>query len=235
MRHEEKFICPERELTLLDHRLRYLTSPDSHQAGDHYHIRSLYLDTADDRMYRESLDGVDLRSKYRIRFYNMQDDLIRLERKDTVGRLKRKHSVLIGRETVDNIISGKELKFFAGDHPDHEVFRELCMLWQSEGLRPVIIVDYIRTAYLYPAGNVRITFDRNISCTLRTSDLMDPHAVLYPIMPMGMHILEVKYDGMLPGFLAKAIDMGNLKQVSFSKYAYSRIVTENNGRACSNY
>jgi hypothetical protein len=61
--------------------------------------------------------------------------------------------------------------------------------------------------------------------------MMDPNALLYPVLPAGQHVLEVKYDGILPGFLVKAMDMGDLQRTSFSKYTYSRIVNDNNGIA----
>ena len=228
MRHEEKFICSERELNVFAHRLQPFMYSDSHQSGDSYHIRSLYFDTIDDRMYGESLDGVDKRSKYRIRFYNMRDDFFRLERKDTIGRLKQKQSVIVDKMDVERILCDKE--HVPGDWQDKQgVLQEGYALCQTDGLRPVAIVDYTRMAFVYPIGNVRITFDCDISCTFRVGDLMDPNAVLYPVLPAGKHILEVKYDGILPGFLSSLLNMGNLQQTSFSKYTYSRITIDNNG------
>lgn len=230
MRHEEKFICSEKQLALLQSRIQALLPLDAHQDGEDYQIRSLYFDTFDDRLLRESIDGVKQRHKYRIRFYNMQPDLFRMERKDTDGRLKQKQSAAVDQALVSSLLAGNGFS-----DSDTELLREVYLLQQTEGLRPVTIVDYRRTAFTYPAGNIRITFDRNISSTQRIEDFLDPHALLYPVMPYGKHVLEVKYDGILPGFVASALDIGSLSQISFSKYAYARSLMEGNGRKEDGY
>lgn len=230
MRHEEKFICSQRQLELAHQRLKAVLPYDRHQEGEDYMIRSLYLDTADDRLYRESVDGVDRRRKYRIRFYNMCTDRFRLERKDTVGRMKQKYSATVAVDDVEGFVAGGRLPESGND-----LIREVNTMMMAEGLHPIAIVQYRRTAFTYPVGNVRITIDRDISCTWRTDDFLDPHALVFPVMPEGKHILEVKYDGILPGFIASVLDTGNLTQVSFSKYAYARSVITGNGRREDGY
>ena len=230
MRHEEKFICSDRQLALIEHRIGALLSKDRNQKNDDYRIRSLYFDTADDRLYNESLSGVDNRSKYRIRFYDMDRKFFRIERKDTVGNLKSKRSQRVSYEYVMNALQGEILPA-----DDDGVLKEVYALCRTELLKPVIIVDYRRSAYTYPIGNVRITLDRDVSCTYRTGDFLDEHALLIPVLPYGKHILEVKYDGILPGFIASMIDIGDIERVSFSKYAYSRSVMSGNGRKEDGY
>ena len=56
-----------------------------------------------------------------------------------------------------------------------------------------------------------------------------------PLMPPGRHILEVKYDSILPGYIKRVLDTGRLERVSFSKYAYARSVIEGNGRKEDGY
>ena len=233
MRHEEKFICSNRQLTLIESRLKAVMPYDINQKGDDYRIRSLYFDTADDRMYNESLTGVDRRRKYRIRFYNLSAECFRMERKDTIGRLKEKYSAPVDAEFVRNLIGGKALP--GPDGCDDNLLQEVYVMQQTEGLRPVAVVDYRRTAFTYPTGNVRITIDRDISCTGRIGEFLDDNALLYPVMPGDKHILEVKYDAILPGFIASVLDTGSLEQVSFSKYAYARSVMEGNGRKEDGY
>ena len=106
---------------------------------------------------------------------------------------------------------------------------------QTEGLHPVTVIDYRRTAFIYSVGNVRVTIDRDISCTHRTQDLLDRFVILFPVMMPGKHILEVKYDRILPGFIGKVLNTGELERVSFSKYAYARSVMEGNGRKEDGY
>lgn len=230
MRHEEKYICSERQLVIIENRLKAVMPVDINQAGDDYRIRSLYFDTIDDRMYHESLNGVDRRSKYRLRFYNLDTGFFRMERKDSIGNLKQKYSAKVGIDTVlaflDNEYHHKEM---------NDLLAEILTLHQTEGLHPVAVVDYRRTAFTHPVGNVRITLDRDISCTFRTDEFLDNKALLYPVMPGGRHILEVKYDSILPGYIKTVIDTGDLERVSFSKYAYARSVIEGNGRKEDGY
>ena len=81
-RHEIKYIISLREAELLKYRLRALLRPDPHVRADgSYFIRSLYFDDTDYRAYHEKIAGVKERTKYRIRFYNMDDSRITLEKK----------------------------------------------------------------------------------------------------------------------------------------------------------
>ena len=45
-------------------------------------IISEYFDTEDDRFLEESINGTDNRRKYRIRFYDLNEDFFRIERKE---------------------------------------------------------------------------------------------------------------------------------------------------------
>lgn len=230
MRHEEKYICSDRQLTLLEHRLKSVMNYDTNQKGDAYLIRSLYLDTLDDRLYRESLNGMYRRHKYRIRFYDLQPDFIRLERKDTVGQLKSKTSAVCTQEMVSNYLKTGRM-----EDSDNELLKEVHVLNETEGLRPAAIIDYRRTAFTQETGNIRITFDRDISCSHNVDGFFEQDTVLVPVMPHGKHVLEVKYDGILPGYIAGLLEIGSLERISFSKYAYARNVIEYNGRREEGY
>ena len=230
MRHEEKYICSERQLVIIENRLKAVMPVDANQTGSDYHIRSLYFDTAGDRMYHESLNGVNKRIKYRLRFYNMDTGFFRMERKDSVRNMKQKYSARVGIDTATALIDNKY-----PEDTDDKVLNEIYVLSKTEGLHPAAIVDYRRTAFTHPIGNVRITLDRDIACTSRTGEFLDKHALLYPVMPPGRHVLEVKYDNILPGYIKAVIDAGNLERVSFSKYAYARCVIEGNGRKEDGY
>ena len=86
-------------------------------------------------------------------------------------------------------------------------------------MKPKIIVAYERTAYVHPSGNVRITFDRNIMGSRELNSFFDGHlSGLIPVLPTGYHVLEVKYDEMLPDVIAKQLEIGNLRRTAFSKY-----------------
>ncbi len=229
MRHEDKYICSGRQLALIRTRLQSVMRIDEHQKGENYRIRSLYLDTASRRFYEESMNGVDNRKKYRIRFYDMNDGLLRIERKDTVGGMKQKINHITNRGVTEQILSGEVVLC------DDGLLGEIHNLQVTEGLRAAAIVDYVRCAYTYPTGNVRITFDTNLACTGRCEDLFNENAALLPLLPPDRNILEVKYDAVLPGFISKMIDIGDLERVSFSKYVYAINILNGNGRSETGY
>ena len=93
---------------------------------------------------------------------------------------------------------------------------------RQEGLHPVIIVDYDRIPYIYEHGNVRVTFDTNISSSANISAFFDPEILKRPIMPKGQHVMEVKFDGFLPDVIKQILNLGELRRTSFSKYYLCR-------------
>ena len=68
MRHEFKHQISPGEDLVLSQRLRKLFPHDKHGGPEgSYRITSLYFDTPYDSAYREKLDGVDRREKFRLR------------------------------------------------------------------------------------------------------------------------------------------------------------------------
>lgn len=231
MRHEEKYLCPESWLFMLEHRLRDFLQPDENQKEGSYSVRSLYFDTEDDRLYMDGIDGLEKKDKYRIRIYNGSSELIRLEKKTTVIQLKKKRSAIVDNAFVrrilcDDQVDGRMELTDAGN----SVLQEFCFLEKSERLRPKIIVDYVRTAFVSELGDIRITLDRNIRATDRTGSFFDDDIAMLPLLPEDIHLLEVKYNGIFPGYLARLMEIGSLERLSFSKYALCRDMIMNNGR-----
>lgn len=170
LRHELKYLITPAELTVLRNTLAPLMQLDQ---GHEYLIRSLYFDTINDDALEEKIAGVGNRKKYRIRIYNFSDGVIKLECKSKYGDLISKQSVSIPRELADQLIAGDPEGLQRMRHPLlHDVYREM----KTRLLRPVVIVDYVREAYIHPAEEVRITFDKQIrtdfirqTCSIRTS------------------------------------------------------------------
>ena len=106
-----------------------------------------------------------------------------------------------------------------------ELLEKFYLLQQQHDLKPKIIVSYDRTPFVYDAGNVRITFDRNIGSTTDLNRFFDSYLPVRPILPVGKHILEVKYDEFLPNSLYDIMSLGSLRQTTFSKYYLCRKFT----------
>ena len=84
-----------------------------------------------------------------------------------------------------------------------------------------MIIEYERTPYVYPIGNVRITFDRRLK-SARPVDLFDGFSPGMDVLKNGAGILEVKYDDVLPGAISDALHSFDLYPETFSKYSFAR-------------
>lgn len=218
-RNELKYVCSEGEVQIIQSRIRHLCRPDPHAVPTGiYNIRSIYFDDLDNRCFYENENGDDPREKFRIRIYNASDQRITLECKRKERTMTNKTSCPLSREQYDRIMEGK-LSPLASDSP---LLRKFCAQQTQTGLEPKVIVAYERTPFVYPAGNVRITFDRNIGSTADFAGFFDRYLPQRPIMPTGKHILEVKYDEFLPDFLYEVMGLGSLRQTAFSKYYLCR-------------
>ena len=90
-----------------------------------------------------------------------------------------------------------------------------------------MIVSYERIPYVYRNGNVRVTFDRNIASSSRIDDFFRKNALVRQILPCGRQLLEVKYDELLPEYIAQALEISVLQRTAFSKYYYARNYKQN--------
>ena len=219
-RHELKYLVSDAQLAILRARLTPLMKLDSHQPDPRgYLIRSLYFDDIDNRFLQENMYGLDDRVKFRVRIYDCSDETIHLETKFKYRNLTRKAMCSISRAQCDDLIAGKP-PVFSKDLP--KPLRHLYLEMASSLLRPRIIVEYQRVAFVEPIGNVRVTFDRNIASSTALTRFFDSKLPLVPLLPPGQHILEVKYDELIPDYLVQTMDLGDLSQNTFSKYAMCR-------------
>ena len=220
-RNEQKYIVTDAQLTLLRARIRPLLCNDSHQCCEGgYRVRSVYFDDLDDRFLAANFAGLDDRVKFRIRSYDLTDGFIRLETKYKHAGLSQKESCRLSRQECDALLLGHYAS------PAREMpkpLRRLCLEGATSTIRPRVIVEYFREAFVCRAGNVRITFDRNIASSAYVSRFFDADCPMTPSLPPHTHVLEVKYDEFLPDYLVQTMDLGDLMQSPFSKYVYSRI------------
>ncbi|MBQ4156840.1 MAG: polyphosphate polymerase domain-containing protein, partial [Clostridia bacterium] len=155
-RHELKYFINKGDMIALGHKLGGIMKADSHadERGE-YFIRSLYFDDAYNTAYYDKMSGVMGRDKYRIRIYNLSDQVIFLERKRKVGDLIQKSSARISRKLCEQLMDGNPKGLLKAQHPLlDDMYREM----RTKLLRPVVIVDYTRETFVLPVENVRITF-----------------------------------------------------------------------------
>lgn len=215
-RHEWKHEISHGDVPVLRSRLRAVASPDGHGENGTYHIRSLYFDTPTDRVLREKIDGVSRREKFRLRRYG-GGGLIRLEKKSKLGGLCAKEQAPVTEEEVRALLAGDtDWMRSAG----RELVWELYQKMRTQLLRPRVIVEYAREAYVYAPGNVRVTLDANIRTGLGGTGFLDPDCVTVPASEAV--VLEVKWDAFLPDCIRSAVQLEGRRTAAFSKYAVCR-------------
>ncbi len=230
-RVEQKYLINEKQIAYLMTCFEGIIGRDTHAPDGTYLIRSVYFDDMYDTCLRENEAGVDNREKFRIRTYNNDTDVIRLELKLKKNGFTRKRQTLVSYDEADSLIKrdcDELLQKYGwldeGRYAMEDSFlrKKLYSQMMTRRLQPVNIVEYERTAYVDKTGNVRITFDRNIGGTHDYNTFWDNILPAVPALPAGQHVLEVKYDEVLPDVYRRIISECDLNRTAFSKYCYQR-------------
>lgn len=195
VRNEWKYQISPASAVLLAKRLGVFLKRDLHSRQDGYLIRSLYFDDIAESAFYDKLAGVNEREKYRLRYYDYDSDHIFLERKRKHGNLIEKDSIPVSRAIAERMMKDIPLEMDALDAPLMAAF---AAQRSSRLMRPRVIVDYRRLAFVYEEQNVRITLDSDIRSNLfRTDSFFDRFTTL-PVLENENVILEVKFDEYLP-------------------------------------
>ena len=221
-RHELKYVISEGEHKLLSMRVKACLKQDYHASinGGEYLIRSLYFDDPFDTALWEKSCGTGSRDKFRIRIYNHSDETIKLERKHKEGQYIKKDSVSISRQDCDEIVRGnlESLK-----HNESPFAMQFYGIFKANHLQPKVLVDYTREPYVFPAEDVRITFDKNVRTAMRSTELFNPNVITYPVWDLrNCMILEVKFNESLPQYVQQLLTLGAAERTAASKYVFCR-------------
>jgi hypothetical protein len=211
-RTELKFLLTPDAVSQLRNQLRLVMNHDLHadaQTGD-YAVSSVYFDDLYCSRVGEKADGVEYHEKYRVRSYAGGQS--RLEFKTKIGYQTAKESIWLDAPMKDALLSADTdaVARYAGER----LMADVLVRMKLDLLRPALVVDYVREAYTFPHGDVRVTFDKDVTAYLWESDPRFRRRALEP----GQTILEVKYTGYLPDTLRKILFHKNHQIVSVSKY-----------------
>ncbi len=219
-RNELKYVVSDAQIVCLKSRIHPFMELDKHVGGDGmYSIRSIYFDDYKNTNFYENEEGTSPREKFRIRIYNGDGERICLELKRKERGKIHKDSYMLSKEQCEAIMHAELLPCKKEEPP---VLQKFCLQQKSRLLEPKVIVEYEREPYVYKNGNVRITFDRNIRSSNRKESFFDDRIYSRPIMPVGQHLLEVKYDEYLPDHIYRSLQLENLRRTTFSKYYLCR-------------
>lgn len=218
-RNEWKHLISPMARNVLEQRLSAVLRPDVHGEEGCYRVRSLYFDTIYNEALEEKLSGHARREKFRLRAYDGDWSMIRLEKKVKRGSKGYKESAQVTVEEVRRILQG-DVDFLC----QHEapLLREFHQKHRTRLLRPKVLVDYDRRAFVYPPGNCRVTLDYNMTGSIGAGDFFKPSLAGHGGMGRTT-VLEVKYDAFLPEVIRNLVQIEETSSSAHSKYVAARL------------
>ena len=184
-----------------------------------YWIRSLYFDTPDNKEYLEKIVGVEHRKKIRLRLYDTEDQKIKLEIKNKYKNYLKKETTYICRDEVKRLVNGDKSFLL---NSNNNILNRAYYFMSEKYYIPVVIVDYIRDAFIENFNNIRITFDRNITACVTDFDIFKTNLHVFPVFDNTTIVMEVKYNLFLPTWLKMVLSCIGTVNSAISKYCYSR-------------
>jgi hypothetical protein len=211
-RIEKKYLLSEANYEALLRRIGSHLTPDKYGRST---VVSLYLDTPDYRIIRNSIEAADYKEKLRLRSYGTaaEDSTVFLE-------LKKKFGGVVYKRRAEMTLAEAERYLQQGAKPfESQIMSEIDWAMRMYGRpQPAMMIACEREAWFDDAHpDLRLTFDRNIR--YRESDLrLSRSAAGTSLLPEQTVLLEIKTAGAMPLWLADALDAEGILPGSFSKY-----------------
>ena len=224
-RYELKYWVSERVAEAIRNFGRSYLEPDEHYRPGTvgYPVHSLYMDTADLKLYYQTIQGLKNRFKLRIRFYDDEPKspaFLEIKRRTTDVISKERAGIT--KSSVGRLLRGEWSK--ASDLLDENektvgALESFCKLRDQIGAVGSHYVSYMREAYVSPnSDHVRVTFDRELM-----GGYYEPGSKLQiprrqnTITTPGV-ILELKFTDRYPGWMRDLVRVFNLERTSVPKY-----------------
>lgn len=219
-RLEKKFLLSAQQYEALRERLDTYIMPDVFFRST---VCSLYYDSEDYSIIRSSIEDPVYKEKLRLRSYNVPE-----EDGEVFVELKKKFKGVVYKRRVA-MSAEKAALWLAGECPapeDSQMCREIDWFLHTNRVSPKAFIACDREAYVAKDDNeLRMTFDRNIRWRDTELDLtLGSHGEL--LTREGEVLLEIKFNGTAPLWLAHMMSELSLYPTGFSKYgtAYKKYI-----------
>jgi len=226
-RYELKYLISEAQAAAVDRYVRQFLEYDRYsklQRGGMYPIVSLYIDSDDMQLCKETLTGQKNRFKLRIRSYTDEPEYPRFfEIKRRINRVILKSRARVTDQDVPILLAGRLLPP-QGFSTDEAALNQFQLYTASICAGPKVLIRYTRQAFENTDENrVRVTFDRELCYKVTDKPEVrlggsgwQPNA-----LTNGHVILEIKFTGTYPAWLTRMAAHFNLQARSVSKFATS--------------
>jgi len=226
-RYEMKYLIDEIKAAGVVQYIRPFLPPDRYsklQREGMYPMVSLYIDSPDLQLCRESLTGQKNRFKLRIRSYTDEPEYPRFfEIKRRINTVIMKSRARVTDADVPLLLAGRSLPP-QGYSTDEQALHQFQLYMTSIQAGPLVLVRYMRQAFEGTGENrVRVTFDREL-CYKVTDE---PYVRLggsgwqHHTFTVAHTILEIKFTGRYPAWLSRLVEDFELDVMPISKFATS--------------
>ena len=187
--------------------------------NEEYLISSLYFDSNELQLAKETIERKTNRFKLRIRCYddNPQSPCF-FEIKRRLNTVIVKDRSRMPRDLLARVVQ----HLYVPDslyEKDRRNLRQFQFYLRALCARPVVLVRYMRQAFEGDSSNrVRITFDRQLCFKTVDRPILTMNGDGWHQVPMDFVILEVKFTNRYPLWLSDMIKVFDLKQTAMSKY-----------------
>ncbi|MDO4982527.1 MAG: polyphosphate polymerase domain-containing protein [Eubacteriales bacterium] len=211
-RYEKKYLLTAEKYAMLRSRLDRHIQPDEYFKST---VCSVYYDTADYALIRNSIDAPIYKEKLRLRSYNVPqaDDTVFVELKEKFKGLVYKRRISLSASDAVDYVAGR-----ISVPEDTQVSREIDWFLRMNEVFPRVFLASDREAYTAIDDNeLRITFDLDIRWRDHDLDLtLGDHGKC--LTEPGQVLMEIKMPESCPMWLAKMLSECEIFPTGFSKY-----------------
>ncbi|AQT67880.1 VTC domain protein [Anaerohalosphaera lusitana] len=223
-RYELKYRISESQAAAIREYIRPYLPLDKYSKDkprNEYSISSLYFDSEQLSLYRETRTGKKNRFKLRIRAYadgEYEPRFAEIKRRINGVIIKSRAKIL--PDQVPDVIAGKRIVL--PHEIDDESLKQFQLYFKSINARPVTLVRYKRQAFEGDDDNrVRITFDRNLQFKSTKQPIVTVNGGGWQSVSMDFVVLELKFTARYPMWLTHLVKSFALPQSAMSKYGAS--------------
>lgn len=223
-RIENKYIIPLEKLPLLVEAISEHVEYDKYaKEKGSYQVNSIYFDNTYGDIHNRNIAKPKFKEKLRLRSYGGDKPIYFLEFKDKIFKDVYKRRIYLTKEEVDDFVNKGVFPPKNGDAKHDEFIDELAIFKERYrgSIVPNTLMQYQRVAYMNRPGYdyLRLTVDMDICYRRDDFDINKPGGKT--LLKEGYGILEIKFIGAMPLFVAKALNELGLQRQTFSKFGSS--------------
>jgi SPX domain protein involved in polyphosphate accumulation len=191
--------------------------------GRGYPVHSLYLDSQDLKLCRQTLQGEKNRFKLRIRFYDDKpENPVFFEIKRRVSDVILKQRAAVWRSAVPDLLAGKlptMSMLVKASEKGARAIKDFHDLSRSINAIPAAYTSYTRAAYEPPSDNrYRVTFDSELKAGEFHDRLGVGDLEQWSKPTIEGVVIELKFTDRRPNWMSECVQRFSLKRISVPKY-----------------